>query len=177
MMRLRMLLGGLALVSVALLGVGDVLAQAAWQTVRPPGMTTTIEMPAAPQYKEQQGKSGAGTTFYFHSYTLDFGERSFVFQTAIYPADVGVSAPRTNLQAAADASGKHMRGGKWDKVTWIQYRGAPSVELIGTEDDGTNHRMRFILKGSQMISVGYSGPAGALSPDEAERFFKSLRLQ
>lgn len=155
----------------------DVAAQSGWQTARAPGTAVSVEMPGKAVYKELSGKSGAGTTFYFHSYTVELGSTTYVMQTGLYPPDVDVSRPRANLQAAADGSGKGMRGGKWETLNWLQYGGAPAVECTGTQPDGQGARARYILKGGQMTSVGYFGAAGTLSSADSERFFNSVRLQ
>lgn len=92
-------------------------------------------MPGKPGYKLEQAKSGGGTAFGYHSYSLDHDGRAFVVQTATYPADVDVKNPKANLTKALDASGKHLQAKKWSKLTWTKHQGATAVEATGLMSD------------------------------------------
>jgi hypothetical protein len=162
---------------LALLAPLPASAQTAWQMVEGPEGVFTVEMPAKPGYEVQQAKSGGGTPFAYHSYSLDLEGRAYVTQTATYPADVNVSNPRTNLQAALAASGRQLQSKKWDQTTWTTVQGAPAVEAIGKISDQLEFRNLFILKGRQMYSVGYGGPPGTIRDADAKRYFDSLRLK
>ena len=149
---------------------------AAWHKQQGPGGAFTVEMPAKPGYKLEQAKSGGGTAFGYHSYSLDHDGRAYVAQTATYPADVDVKNPKANLTKALDASGKHLAAKKWDKLTWTQHQGATAVEATGLMNEKLEFRNFLVLKGHQMYSLGFAGPPGTIRSAEAERFFKSLRL-
>jgi hypothetical protein len=151
-------------------------APAAWHKQEGPGGVFTIEMPAKPGYKLEQAKSGGGTAFGYHSYSLDHDGRAFVVQTATYPADVDVKNPKANLTKALEASGKHLQAKKWSKLAWTQYQGATAVEATGLMNDKLEFRNFLVLKGHQMYSLGYAGPPGTMRSADADRFFKSLRL-
>jgi hypothetical protein len=149
---------------------------AAWHKQEGPGGVFTVEMPAKPGYKLEQAKSGGGTAFGYHSYSLDHDGRAFVMQTATYPADVEVKNPKANLEKALEASGKHLQSKKWDKVTWTKWQGTTDVEATGMMNDKLEFRNFLVLKGHQMYSAGYAGPVGTIRSADAERFFKSLRI-
>ena len=97
-------------------------------------------------------------------------------QTALYPADVDVSQPRTNLQSALDDRAQRLVGGKWTKVEWRDVQGAPAAESTGSVAGGGVLRQLVLLKGSRYVSLACLGPADALRTPDVERFFKSLRL-
>jgi hypothetical protein len=149
---------------------------AAWHKQQGPKGVFTVEMPAQPSYKLEQAKSGGGTAFGYHSYSLDHDGRAYVAQTATYPADVDVKNPKENLTRALDASGKHLAAKKWSKLSWTTYQGATAVEATGLMNDKLEFRNFLVLKGHQMYSLGFAGPPGTIRSAEAERFFKSLRL-
>jgi hypothetical protein len=150
--------------------------QSAWHKQEGPGGVFTVEMPAKPGYKLEQAKSGGGTAFGYHSYSLDHDGRAFVVQTATYPADVDVKNPKANLTKALDASGQHLAAKKWDKRTWTTHQGATAVEATGLMNEKLEFRNFLVLKGHQMYSLGFAGPPGTIRSADAERFFKSLRL-
>ena len=118
----------------------------------------------------------AGTSFVYHSYSLEYRRLSFVAQTAFYPAEVDVLRPRANLQSALDDRAQRLEGGKWSKVDWRDVQGATAVESIGPIAGGSALRQLSLLKGRRFVSLGYLGPADAMRAPEAERFFRSLRL-
>jgi hypothetical protein len=151
-------------------------ALAPWQKQAGPNGVFTVEMPGKPGYKLEQAKSGGGTAFVYHSYSLDHDSRAFVVQTATYPADVDVKDPKANLRSALAASEKLLLKKKWDKLTWTTFQGTPAVEATGQMTAELEFRNFLVLKGHQMYSLGYAGPPGTIRSADAERFFKSLRL-
>jgi hypothetical protein len=162
---------------LALLAPLPASAQAAWQVLEGPSGVFSVEMPGTPGYKLEQAKSGGGTLFAYHSYSLDYQGRAYVAQTATYPADVDVSDPRVNLQNALAASVKGMQSKKWDQVTWTTVQGARAVEATGKLSDQLEYRNLMVLKGRQMYSFGYAGPPGTIRDPDANRYFESLRLK
>jgi hypothetical protein len=151
--------------------------QAAWHTQQGPEGVFTVQMPGKPSYKLEQAKSGGGTAFGYHSYSLDHDARAFVVQTATYPADVDVKDPKANLRSALAASEKLLRDKKWAKLAWTTFGGVPAVEATGMMTDALEFRNFLLLKGRQMYSLGYAGPPGSIRSADAERFFKSLRIR
>jgi hypothetical protein len=152
------------------------LAQTAWHKVEGPAGLFVVEMPAKPAYKVEQAKSGGGTSFSFHTFSLDHDGKAFVAQTATYPADVDVSKPRANLELAFKASAKHLASKKWDQVAWTKFEGLDAVETTGKMNADVEFRNFIVLKGRQMYSLGFGGPPGSLRSPEADRFFGSMRL-
>jgi hypothetical protein len=166
---------GILLATILAFTAGAV-AQTAWHKLEGPAGLFLVEVPAKPEYKAQEAKSGRGTTFTYHSFSLDHDDKAFVVQTATYPADVDVSKPRANLEKALEASGKHLASKKWDKLSWTKFEGYEAVEATGKMNANLEFRNFLVLKGRQMYSLGFAGPPGSLRSPEADRFFGSMRL-
>ena len=147
-----------------------------WYAVRGADRSFIVDMPGEPVYKVIDATSPAGTRFTLHSYSLELGGRSFVAQTALYPADIDVRQPRVNLQAILDERAQRLDGGKWNRVDWRDVQGAPAVESVGSIAGGRVLRQLVVLKGRRTVSLAYLAPAGAERTPDAERFFGSLRL-
>ena len=158
------------------LATGEAAAQSTWYAVRGPDHSFIVDMPGEPIYKVVDTRSPAGTTFAYHSYSLEYRRLSFVAQTALYPADVDVRQPRLNLQSVLDDRAQRLAGGKWTSVEWRDIQGAPAAESVGTVQGGSVLRQLVLLKGRRYVSLGYLASADALRTPEADRFFKSLRL-
>jgi len=155
----------------------DAAAQAAsWFPLEGADKSFFVEMPGAPVYKVLDTVSAGGTPFVYHSYSLEYRRLSFVAQSALYPADVDVRQPKTNLQTALDDRAQRLAGAKWTSVDWKTVQGAPAVESIGPLAGGNALRQLVLLKGRRYVSLGYLAPADAMRAPEAERFFRSLRL-
>jgi hypothetical protein len=147
-----------------------------WYAVRGVDHSFIVDMPGEPVYKVIDTRSPGGTPFAYHSYSLDLGRLSFVAQTALYPADVDVRQPKSNLQAVLDDRAQRLAGGKWTKIDWREVSGAPAAESVGPVPGGSVLRQLVLLKGRRYVSLAYLAPADALRTQEAERFFQSLRL-
>jgi hypothetical protein len=150
--------------------------QSVWYAVRGPDHSFVVDMPGEPVYKIIDTVSAGGTKFVYHSYSLDYRGLAFVAQTALYPADIDVSQPRTNLQSALDDRAQRLAGGKWTKVEWRDVQGAPAAESTGSVAGGSVLRQLVLLKGSRYVSLACLGPADLLRAPDVERFFRSLRL-
>ena len=150
--------------------------QSVWYAVRGVDNSFIVDIPGEPVYKIIDTVSPGGTKFVYHSYSLDYRQLAFVAQTALYPADVDVRQPKTNLQSALDDRAQRLAGGKWTKVEWRDVQGAPAAESVGSVAGGSVLRQLVLLKGSRYVSLACLGPADALRTPEVERFFKSLRL-
>jgi hypothetical protein len=151
-------------------------AQSVWYAVRGADRSFIVDMPGEPVYKVIDTTSPAGTRFVYHSYSLDLARRSFVVQTALYPADIDVRQPRINLQAILDDRAQRLEGRKWTRVDWREVQGAPAAESVGPIQGGRVLRQLVLLKGRRYVSLAYLAPTDALRNAEAERFFGSLRL-
>jgi hypothetical protein len=162
--------------SLAMVAAGEAAAQTGWIVVQDNDNAFLVDMPGRPIYRVIDTTTPAGTAFVYHSYSLEYRRLSFVAQTALYPADVDVSRPRTNLQIALDDRAQRLDGGKWSKVDWRDVQGATAVESIGPIAVGSALRQLSLLKGRRFVSLGYLAPADAMRAPEAERFFRSLRL-
>jgi hypothetical protein len=147
----------------------------AWHKLSGPQQSFSAEMPAAPNYTAKEMRSAAGSVYTMHQYLLEHGDVAYVAQTAVYPADVNVSNHRTNLQGGLDNAAKNMASGKWTSVGWGTHQGLTSVEAIG---ERANHAIRSfsVMKGRQIITLTYAGPAGSARSADADRFIASLRI-
>jgi hypothetical protein len=158
------------------MAAGGAAAQTGWVVVPGADNSFLVDMPGTPVYKVIDTTTPAGTTFVYHSYSLEYRRLSFVAQTALYPVEVDVRQPRLNLQSALDDRAQRLAGGKWTRVDWKQVQGAPAVESTGPIAGGSALRQLAVLKGRRFVSLGYLAPADAMRAPEAERFFRSLRL-
>ena len=158
------------------MAAGEAIAQSTWYAVRGVDHSFIVDMPGEPVYKIIDTRSPGGTTFAYHSYSLEYRGLSFVAQTALYPADVDVRQPRLNLQSVLDDRAQRLQGGKWTSVNWREVQGAPAAESIGSVQGGNVLRQLVLLKGRRYVSLAYLAPANALRTPEAERFFGSLRF-
>jgi hypothetical protein len=146
-----------------------------WKSVIDPDRSLIAEMPAVPRHSEEPLKSGAGTAYTMHAYLVDQGDEAYVIQTAVYPADVDVSSPKTNLQAGLDNAAKSMKDGKWTSVEWLEHQGLVAVDAVGTRA-GLEVRNYSVIKGSQIFSLTYAGPPGSAKTADVDRFVKSLQI-
>jgi hypothetical protein len=148
---------------------------ASWQKVSGPEQSFSAEMPAAPKYTSQEMRTAAGSPYTMHQYLLEQGNVAYVAQTAIYPADVNVSNHRTNLQGGLDNAAKNMEGGKWASVGWTTHQGLTAVDAVGVRD---SHAIRSfsVMKGRQIVTLTYAGPAGSARTADVDRFIGSLRV-
>ena len=152
------------------------LAQSVWYAVRGADHSFIVDMPGEPVYKLIDTVSPGGTRFVYHSYSLDYRRLAFVAQTALYPADVDVRQPKSNLQSVLDDRAQRLAGGKWTKIDWREVQGAPAADSVGPIQGGSVLRQLVLLKGRRYVSLACLAPADALRTPEAERFFQSLRL-
>ncbi len=162
-----MILSRVLALLAALVVAAGAQAQALWLTVEGPERTFTVQLPGTPEYK---------VTPPLHSYSLQRGLIDYVVQSVSYPATVDVSQPRAVLQAALDGTAPHLVGGKWDKIDFKQVQGVPAVEAVGTFKDGNAFRNLVVLKGRQLVSLGFRGPTGTTKFPDADRFISSLRV-
>lgn len=144
-----------------------------WQTVSGPDGSFTAEMPDYPQYQERAQKSPAGTAYTLRSYVIFESSRAFVIQTMTYPQDVDVSNPQVHLQKTLDIRERGVIVGKWASVTWKTGPGFTSVDLVGRSADRDIHDY-YLMKGSQLFYVFYSGPFGTAQSADVNRFINSL---
>jgi hypothetical protein len=160
----------------AAVAVGAAAAQSTWYAVRGPGNAFIVDMPGEPIYKVIDTRSPGGTSFAYHSYSLEYRQLSFVAQMALLPADIDLRQPRTYLQSVLDDRAQRLAGGKWTSVSWRDMNGVPAAESIGSVQGGNVLRQLVLLKGRRYVSLAYLAPADALRTPEADRFFGSLRL-
>jgi hypothetical protein len=69
-----------------------------------------------------------------------------------------------------------MKDGKWDSVDWITHQDLLAVEAIGVHTGGLAIRSFTIMKGRQLTTLTYAGPAGTAKGTDVTRFMKSLIL-
>jgi hypothetical protein len=150
-------------------------AQDAWHTMTGPDKTFTADLPAAPKYTTTQMKTSTGSSYTMHQYLYEQGNVAYVVQTAIYPQDVNVANPRTNLQGGIDNAAKGMEGGKWGSVDWVTREGKMAVDAVG-ERGGNAIRSFSLMKDRQILTLTYAGPPGSAKSADVERFVASLRL-
>lgn len=148
-----------------------------WYGVEVEDNVFIVQMPGVPDHRIVNDVSTRGTPFQLHSYSLDTGGFSYVAQSALYPGDVDAGNPRTILQAALDSRARSLDGGKWSKVEWRQLQGATAAESVGPVRGGNVLRQLVLLKGRRFVSLAFLGPAGSATGPEAQRFFRSLKLQ
>lgn len=156
-------------------GSAGAVGQPAWHTVTGPEQSFTADLPAAPKYTATQMKTSTGSKYTMHQYLYEQGNVAYVVQTAIYPQDVNVASPRTNLQGGIDNAAKGMDGGKWVSVDWVTRDGRLAVDAVG-ERKGNAVRSFSTMKERRIFSLTYAGPVGSAKSTEAERFVSSLRL-
>ena len=148
----------------------------AWYGVRVEDNAFTVEMPGVPDHRVVNDVSVRGTAFQLHSYSIETGGYSYVAQTALYPADVDVSQPRTILQAALAGRVQQLVGRQWTRTDWRDISGATAVESLGALAGGNALRQLNLLKARRFVSLAFLGSAAGATGVEAERFFKSLKL-
>jgi hypothetical protein len=148
----------------------------AWYAVRVEDNAFTVQMPGVPDHRILNDVSARGTPFQLHSYSLETGGYSYVAQTALYPADVDVTQPRTILQAALNGRSQQLVGQKWTKVDWREIEGAAAVESVGGLAGGNALRQLNLLKERRFVSLAFLGTAAGVGGVEAGRFFKSLKI-
>jgi hypothetical protein len=150
-------------------------AEPAWHAVTGPDASFTAQMPAAPIYSTREVRTAAGSSYTQHQYMLEQGETAYVIHTAVYPSEVTIRSPRVNLQGGLDEAAKSMDGGKWASIDWKTRERLTAADAVGTRGA---HEIRALslIKGRQMFTLTYLGPAGSTRSPEAERFLASLRL-
>lgn len=148
---------------------------AAWHTLAGPDRAFMAEMPAAPAYAATELQTGAGSSYTMHQYMLEQDKVAYVVQTVTYPEDVKVSNPRANLQGGLDNVARNMQGGKWASIGWLTHQGLTAVDAVG-ERDGHDIRSFSVMRGRQVFTLTYAGPAGSARSPEANRFIASLRI-
>jgi hypothetical protein len=148
---------------------------ASWQAMAGPDRSFTAELPAEPKYSTTPMRTSAGSGYVMHQYLVEQGDVAYVIQTAVYPADVNVSNHRANLQGGLDNAAKNMEGGKWANVGWTTHQGLTAVDAVGVRD---NHAIRSysVMKGRQIVTLTYAGPAGSARTADVDRFVGSLRV-
>ena len=147
-----------------------------WYGVRVEDNAFTVEMPGVPDHRIVNDVTARGTAFPLHSYSIEVGGYSYVAQTALYPADVDVSQPRTILQAALAGRVQQLVGHQWTRTDWREISGATAVDSIGALAGGNALRQINLLKARRFVSLAFLGSAAGATGVEAERFFKSLKL-
>jgi len=147
----------------------------AWQAVPGADRGFAAEMPAAPKYSSVEMKTNSGSNYAMHQYLLELGDTAYVVQTAVYPDDVNVSNPRINLQGGLDNAAKNMDGGKWASVDWLTHQGSTASDAVGVRA-GNAVRTFSVMKGRQIFTLTYAGPAGTARSADVNRFVGSLRV-
>ena len=168
------------LVVSVLLTVTPCLAQAPqsvqWKPVSGHDPNFTAEMPAVPEYSEQAMKSGGGTAYTAHTYSIDQGSVAYIIKTGNFPADVDVSVPKENIQSAIDAIAKGLKDGKWTSVSWVDHEGLVAVDAVGVQGE-VELRYYAVMKDSRFFSLIYGGPPGTSGTPDVDRFLHSLKFQ
>ena len=149
--------------------------QGEWHTMTGPERSFTADLPSAPKYTATQMKTGTGAAYTMHQYMVEVGDIAYVVQTAIYPPDVNISKPRANLQGGLDNAAKNMEGGKWVDVDWSARQGLVAVDAVGVRK-GFAVRSFSTMKGRQIVTLTFAGPAGTARSPDADRFVGSLRM-
>lgn len=173
MRRLGLLATVLAVLGCALAGVA--LAQGPWHTQSAHDNRLSVLFPVVPVYSTKEAKTASGTSYTMHQYSAEVGERAFIVLYATYPSDVDVSNPRKNLEGYVDGSAKSLDGGKWSSVSWVTHQGLPAVDAVGRQG-AFEFRSVATIKGSQLVGMVYGGAPGSSNSEEANRFFRSLRV-
>src|SRR5258705_3042320 len=91
-------------------------AQDAWRTQPGPETRFTVDMPAAPQYKQVPMVTPSGAKYAIHQYALKDGDQYYLVQAMVYPAEVKMQAPRPLLQAGLDHEAGKLDCGKWSHL-------------------------------------------------------------
>ena len=146
-----------------------------WHTVTGPDHSFTADLPAAPTYTTIPMRTSAGSGYTMHQYLLEQGPVAYVIQSSTYPADVDVTRHRVNLQVGLDGAAKNIDGGKWASLDWVTHQGLTGVDAIGKRGD---HAIRTfsVMKGRQIVTLSYAGPAGSARSGDVDRFVASLRV-
>jgi hypothetical protein len=148
---------------------------ASWHTMTGPERSFTADLPAEPKYTATQMRTAAGSGYIMHQYLLEQGDVAYVVQTATYPADVNVANHRANLLGGLDNAAKNMEGGKWANIGWLTHQGLTAVDAVGAR--GSNAiRSYSVMKGRQIFTLTYAGPAGSAHSADVNRFVASLRI-
>lgn len=167
-----------ALVLASLVGfglAGPSVAQAQWQTMSNAGRNFLADMPGVPRHAVQKAKTSSGEGYTMDQYLVEAGEQAFVVQTAVFPASVDTSNPRSNLQGGLDNAMRNMDGKAWTSVDWTTVQAVLAVEAVGARG-GHAIRMLSLMDGQRIVALTYAGPPGSASSSNATRFVKSLRL-
>ena len=147
----------------------------AWHTVTDPERAFTAELPAAPKYTATQMKTATGSLYTVHQYLLEQGEVAFIVQFAVYPDDINVANPRTNLQGGLDNLAKSMDSAKWGSVDWVTHQGLTATDAVGLRS-GHAIRSFSVMKGRQIFTLIYAGAPGTARSSDVNRFVGSLRV-
>ena len=147
-----------------------------WKSVSGHDPSFTAEMPAVPEYSEQAMKSGGGTAYTSHTYSIDQGSVAYIIKTANFPADVDVSVPKENIQSAIEAIAKGLNEGKWTSVSWVDHDGLVAVDAVGVQGE-VELRYYAVMKDSRFFSLIYGGPPGTAKTPDVDRFLHSLKFQ
>jgi hypothetical protein len=150
-------------------------AQDAWHTMTGPDRSFTADLPIAPKYTPQKMQTATGTAYTMHQYMVEQGATAYVVQSAVYPPDVKVDTPETNLKAGIENAAKKMEGGKWSTIDWVTHQGLVAVDAIGNRS-GHEVRSFSVIKGRQIYTLTYAGPTGTARSAEVNRFIGSLRI-
>jgi hypothetical protein len=150
--------------------------QGEWHKMTGPDRSFTAELPAAPRYTATKLKTASGTDYTMHQYIVEVGDIAYVVQTAIYPPDTDASNPRANLQGGLDNAARNMDGGKWASVDWPERPGLATYDAVGARK-GLAVRSFSAMKGRQIVTLTYVGPAGSARSPDADRFIASLHFR
>jgi hypothetical protein len=147
-----------------------------WHTFTTATKNATAEMPAEPKYSTAELKTTDGSPYTMHQYVLEINDKAYVLQTVSYPESVDVSVPKNNLQGGLDNSVKQMKNGLWDSIEWMTQQDQPAVEAIGVHTGGLAIRSYTTMKGRELTTLTYAGPAGTAKGADVTRFMRSLIL-
>lgn len=150
-------------------------AGTAWHSVTGPESSFTAELPAAPNYTATEMKTATGSLYTVHQYLLEQGDVAYIVQFAIYPEDINVSNPRTNLQGGLDNLAKSMEGSKWTSVEWVAHQGLTATDAVGVRS-GHAIRSFSVMKGRQVFTLIYAGAPGTARSADVDRFVGSLHV-
>jgi hypothetical protein len=148
---------------------------AGWHTLTGPDGSFTAEFPAAPKYAASQVATASGSLYTLHQYVLEQGAAAFIVQTAVYPDDINVSNPRTNLQGGLDNLARSMEGEKWASIDWVKHQGLTASDAVGNRS-GHAIRSYSVMKGRQVFTLIYAGAPGSARSGDVNRFVGSLRV-
>jgi hypothetical protein len=167
--------GWLALLLAVVALAARAQGQGEWHKMTGPDRSFTAELPSAPKYTATKLKTASGTAYTMHQYMTEAGDIAYVVQTAIYPADTDSSNPRANLQGGLDNAARNMDGGRWTSVDWPERPGVVAYDAVGARK-GLAVRSFSAMKGRQIVTLTYAGPAGSARSADADRFIASLRF-